>query len=245
MARWRGLVAALGCSLLAPVVASAQLSSLTEGFDDITTLGGSGWFAQNNSSPLGITNWFQGNTAVFASHSGAANSYIAANFNNAGNGPGQDTISNWLLTPVLDFSAGGTATFYTRTVDSVLFPDRLQVRYSNAGASTNVGTSATDVGDFSNLLLDINPTYTTTGYPTSWTQFSVTIPAGGNGRLAFRYFVEDGGPAGDNSAYIGIDTFQYTAIPEPGALALLGLAGLSGAYQFTARRRRCRKKGSK
>lgn len=118
------------------------------------------------------------------------------------------------------------------------FPDRLQVRYSNAGASTNVGTSATDVGDFSNLLLDINPTYSLTGYPTDWTQFSVTIPAGANGRLAFRYFVEDGGPAGANSDYIGIDTFQYTAIPEPGSIALLGLAGMGGIYKMTTLRRR-------
>ena len=29
------------------------------------------------------------------------------------------------------------------------------------------------------------------------------------GRLAFRYFVENGGPTGANSDYIGIDTFQF------------------------------------
>ena len=52
--------------------------------------------------------------------------------------------------------------FYTRTVDAPTFPDRLQVRMSTNGASSNVGTTATDVGDFTALLLDINPTYTTT-----------------------------------------------------------------------------------
>ena len=31
---------------------------------------------------------------------------------------------------------------------------------STAGASTNVGSLSTDVGDFSTLLLDLNPTYT-------------------------------------------------------------------------------------
>src|SRR2546428_3306592 len=51
--------------------------------------------------------------------------------------------------------------FYTRTVDMPSFPDRLQVRMSTNGASSNVGTTATDVGDFTTLLLDINPTYTT------------------------------------------------------------------------------------
>ena len=53
------------------------------------------------------------------------------------------------------------------------------------------------------------------------------------GRLAFRYFVESGGPSGDNSNYIGIDDVAYTGVPTPGAATLLG-AGLIGA----ARRRR-------
>ena len=84
---------------------------------------------------------------------------------------------------------------------------------STNGASSNVGTTATDVGDFITLLLDINPTYTTTGYPNVWTQFTVTVSGLGSpttGRLAFRYFVENGGPSGANSDYIGIDTFAFT-----------------------------------
>src|SRR5437868_13139712 len=103
-------------------------------------------------------------------------------------------------------------TFYTRTVDAPMFPDRLQVRMSTNGGSSNVGTTATDVGDFTTLLLDINPNYTTTGYPSVWTQFTVTVtgvPSFTTGRLAFRYFVENGGPTGANSDYIGIDTFQF------------------------------------
>ena len=60
---------------------------------------------------------------------------------------------------------GVVLTFWTRTVDAPTFPDRLQVRMSTNGASTNVGTTATDVGDFTTLLLDINPTYTTSWVP--------------------------------------------------------------------------------
>ena len=105
-------------------------------------------------------------------------------------------------------------TFYTRTPDvgEQLFPDRLQARMSTNGASTNVGTTATDVGDFTNLLLDINPTYDDQ-YPHVWTLFTVTIsgvPSGTTGRLAFRYFVEDAGFLGANSNYIGIDRAVYT-----------------------------------
>ena len=84
---------------------------------------------------------------------------------------------------------------------------------STNGASTNVGSTATSVGDFTTLLLNINPNYTTNGYPNVWTQFTVTLsglpPAGATGRLAFRYFVENAGFSGANSDYIGIDRAVY------------------------------------
>ena len=169
----------------------------------------------NHSAAVGTTSWFQGNSTVFPAQSGAATSYIGANFNNT---TGTNTISNWLLTPPVALQNGATMTFYTRTVDAPMFPDRLQVRMSTNGASSNVGTTATDVGDFTTLLLDINPTYTTTGYPNVWTQFTVTVsgvPSPTTGRLAFRYFVENGGPTGANSDYIGIDTFQFNGACGP------------------------------
>ena len=135
-------------------------------------------------------------------------SYIAANYNNTWyNG----TISNWLLTPPLALRNGAQFSFWTRTVTTPQYPDRLQVRMSTNGTSQDVGSQPTDVGDFTTLLLDINPTYTLTGYPVVWTQFSVTISGLGGpttGRLALRYFVENGGREGENSDYIGIDTFQ-------------------------------------
>ena len=223
-----------------PATTLAQASSITEGFDDITTLAGNGWFSQNNSNPVGSTGWFQGNPGVFVAHSGATSSYLAANFNNAGNGPGLDTISNWMLTPVLDLSGGGTITFFTRTIDAPGFPDRLQVRYSNAGASTDVGVGEFGVGDFTNLVLDINPNYNLVDYPNDWTQFIVNIPSGADGRVAFRYFVEDAGPLGNNSDFIGIDTFTWQAspIPEPSTILLLGLAGAATALRLPSLRRK-------
>jgi hypothetical protein len=199
----------------------AECNSLSEGFDDINNLIPGGWFMQNNSEPLGFTNWFQGVASTFPSQSGAPNSYIAANFSN---GAHLATISNWLLTPPLGLENGATLTFWTRTVDNPpVYPDRLQVRMSTNGASTNVGTTATSVGDFTTLLLDINPAYTNNGYPMVWTQFTVTlsgIPPSTTGRLAFRYFVEDGGPEGLRADYIGIDTMAYncpsgTPTPTP------------------------------
>jgi subtilisin-like proprotein convertase family protein len=40
-------------------------------------------------------------------------------------------------------------------------------------------------------------------------QFTVNVPAGVSGRIAFRYFVENGGPSGFHSDYIGIDEVQF------------------------------------
>ena len=132
------------------------------------------------------------------------------------------------MTPVVTLSAGDTVSFWTRTADGSIWPDRLQLRMSLNGASTNVGTLATDVGDFTTLLVDVNSTLTVGGYPETWTQYSVTltsaqVPAPTMGRFALRYFVENGGPSGDNSNYIGIDTFEYTAAaPTAVSLSTLG-----------------------
>jgi hypothetical protein len=180
-----------------------------------------GWVRQNNSQPLGTTEWFQGNATLYGNfwaQSGSPASYIAANFLN---GSDLSTISNWLLTPPVTLQNGAKFSFWTSTETSPQFPDRLQVRMSTNGNSQDVGTSATSVGDFVTLLLDINPTYTTTGYPVGWTNYILTlngIPSPIAGRLAFRYFVENGGPSGTNSNYIGIDNVAYYCngtIPTP------------------------------
>lgn len=177
-----------------------------------------GWTVQNNSVPTGSTTWFQGNSTVFPSQAGAPTAYIGCNFNSV---TGANTISNWFISPNRTFSNGDQIKFWTRTVTNQQFPDRLQVRLSTNGTSTNVGTGAVAVGDFTNLLLDINPMYDLGVYPSVWTEFTITLSglAGPtSGRIAFRYFVEMGGPAGDNSDFIGIDTFSYT----PGTPAVAG-----------------------
>jgi len=195
--------------------------AITENFDNITTLSGNGWVLQNNSTPVGALGWFQGTATTatptpgpFNSFNGAANSYIAANFNSTGS---TGTISNWIITPNRTLRNGDVFTFYTRKptigAGQVDYPDRLEVRLSANGASTNVGTGATGLGDFTTLLLSINPTLVTNVYPQVWTQYTITIsglPAPTSGRIAFRYFVTNAGSLGSNSDYIGIDAFSYT-----------------------------------
>ena len=199
-----------------PIPTPSPSCLVAEGFEDVTTLPGAGWVQINHSATVGTTGWFQGNSVLFPANFGIVNSYIAANFNNTGTNI--STINNWLLTPPLTLENGATMSFYTRTVDAPIFPDRLQVRMSTNGLSANVGAIPTSVGDFTALLLDINPTYTTTGYPNVWTRFTVTVAGVASpttGRLAFRYFVENGGPGGHNSDTIGIDGFLFTGTCAP------------------------------
>ncbi len=207
-------------------VPASHAVTFTENFDNVAALPGAGWVITNLSNPAGSTSWFQGNSGIFGSHSGAADSYAAANLNATSN---NGTISSWMLTPVLSVTNGTTISFYTRTEDPALFADRLELRFSSNGASTNVGATENSVGDFSTLLATVNPALDPSGYPTAWTLVTATLSGLGgvtNGRFAFRYFVTDAGPLGNNSNYIGIDTLAVSDIPEPGTL-LTALAAVA------------------
>lgn len=206
----------------APAVIEAQPTALrgtvTESFDDVTTLPGAGWALINNSQPLGTTGWFQGSPTTFPSQAGAPNAYIGANFNNTTGATG--TISNWLLTPVVVLANGTELTFWSRAAAQT-FPDRLEVRLSPSGTSTDIGATATSVGDFQTVLLSINPTLAPSTYPVVWTQYTATVSglaAPTTGRFAFRYFVTGAGPTGSNSNYIGIDE---VTISQPAGTAVL------------------------
>ena len=210
------------------VVSPAVAGTITENFDNVAGLTGSGWSIVNNSTAGGSSTWFQGNTSVFASQGGAANSYVAANLNATGD---TGDISLWLISPVLMLTNGTVVSFWTRTeINPASFPDRLELRLSTNGASGNVGATTTSLGDFTALLVSINPALTTTGYPANWTQYTATISGLGgatSGRVAFRYNVTGSGASGANGNYIGIDTFAVTDVPEPSTWMTAGLSGLA------------------
>ncbi|WP_313914959.1 choice-of-anchor J domain-containing protein, partial [Tahibacter sp.] len=212
--------------------------TVDQGFDDITTLAGIGWLTSNNSLPLGSTSWFQGNDTVFPAQAGPVTSYIGANFNNT---TGANTITNWLVTPLITFNGASSISFYTRgsPLDGDDYADRLEVRLCTSAPCTSVSPDATALSSFPTVLKTINPTLTlnddptgANGYPKSaWAQFTLTnangLPTSGQGRIAFRYWVTSGGPSGANSDFIGIDTVSITAGSVNSAGVPNGGAGIS------------------
>ena len=227
---------ALACGFLLLTFASPIQGDtlLNAGFGSITTLAGDGWLQVNNSYPAGTTGWFQGNDGIFPSQAGATDAYVAANYLNADLG---GNISNWLITPTFIFDGGFNLSFYTRTETDAPTPDRLEVRLSTSGSS--VGSTDTSVGDFTTLLLTVNPLLSPSAYPESWTEETATVFGLGNsvtGRLAFRYYVTDTTVNGD---YIGIDSVEVdsASVPEPASILLVAV-GLAAVLRPRAFRRR-------
>jgi len=193
----------------------AAQNIVTENFDVFPAA----WTKLNLSSPAGGNMWGAGYAAAQANIAGgagayngtAATSYAYVNFNST---TGNNTISNWLITTPITLMNGDVISFYSvkgLSGGTDVYPDNLQLRISTNGAATVNPVGNTGVGDFTNLALEINPTLSPTGYATTWTQYSYTV-SGLSGatscKIAFRYFVTSGGPAGANSDQIGVDQFS-------------------------------------
>ncbi len=239
------IASSLAAVSLAAIATAAQAQSFTEGFND--ALLPADWVTHNLSTRASTGNpWGVGagitdpdGNIVVPPYEGAG--FAITNYTSVGSGSG--TISNWLITPeITGLSNGDTFSFYTTTTPESEFPDRLEFRLSTNGASVNVGTSTTSVGDFTTVLASVNPTLAVGGYPESWTKVTATLSGLSgpiDGRVALRYFVTSGGPSGANSNIIGVDAFSYdsiSAVPEPASWALV-LGGL-GVVVGTRRLRR-------
>jgi hypothetical protein len=200
---------------LAALSAQAQTVLLNEDFSNVAGLGAAGWFLQNDSFPAATNDWFQGNSGIFASQSGADGAYIAADFLSA---PAGGFIDNLLITPFFSLASDVVLTFWARADILEGFSDSFAVL---AGIVPNGGSEG------------VTQVFADTVATGGWTQYSVTLAAqgaGSMGRFAFEYF----GNA-DTSNYIGIDTVTVTAVPEPGTYVLMAM-GL-GAIAFARRRR--------
>ncbi|HOZ77609.1 MAG TPA: choice-of-anchor J domain-containing protein [Ferruginibacter sp.] len=226
----------VSCGKTETAVADKNDPSFKEDFDAISKSVSKGWVVANNSKPIGTAGWVDGFYYLSQNHMydgkiGPSNPYNFEGFEGyvsesgnefamatANSGHGRATISNWLISPVVEVKNGDIITFYTRTASNPADgADRLQVRINTVNSSADVGREATSVGNFSEVLLDLNPGYALEGddsYPGDWTPYEVVVSGmpgstAKKSRIAFRYFVEDGGPQGSNSIGIGIDKFSF------------------------------------
>ena len=207
----------------AAAIAAVSLSAssmgavvLSEGFDNVGALAGAGWVQVNASTnPAPGNPYFQGNTGIFSSAAGAPDSYAAANFLS-----GSGTVSSWLIAPTFHLASTLSVDYMAR-VAGESFLDTIQVWLSTNGASSNIADFTTLLGSYSS------------NQDQGWVAQSLQLvtASGGQGRIAFRYFVAD---TLINGNYIGIDSLNVSvsvavAVPEPatGALAGLALAGLA------------------
>lgn len=236
--------------VLAAIAADAQ-NLLSQNFDVFPGVAAPGtsdqWVQTNQSTPAGASTWAQGGGTAFTTggQAGGATSFTLCNFNST---TGAGTISNWLISPVIEMAPGDVVSFWARQGgDQQQYPDRMEVRlatdWSDFSALPTGG--ATGLGDFTNLAVSINPNLTVTGFPLAWTNYTYTYPEdlpAGPVRVGFRYFVTNGGPSGANSNIIGVDTFSvdrplstesffasnYTVFPNPTSGVLnIGTKGAS------------------
>lgn len=233
----------LATTLAVAICSYCNLTSaqLTQGFGNVIELSppddqgevmAGGWVGVLRSEPLGFSGIIpgmppdgMGGGFPYAAHEGPDDSFVAMTFTSTNPNNADGVISTWLLTPPVEIANGETLSFYTRTSESSRFPDRLEVRMSTSGESTNVGGNAFTVGDFTTSLLTINPLLDNGGYPEEWTQFEIEIsgvPQPIEGRFAFHYFYDDTSSSANN---VAIDTFHYTGSSEKCVLGDVNVDG--------------------
>jgi hypothetical protein len=151
-----------------------------------------GWTTINRDGSTGDSTtgpWAQGQPSRFAALEGPENGFAGDEYTTA-NGL---YIDDYLITPntgtAPDAGATDSLIFYACSYNSA-YPDSLAILVS----STN-----TDTASFTLQLgyIDVPKT--------GWTRFAYAIPITANRYVAFRYLIYDGGSAGTNSVYLGID----------------------------------------
>jgi hypothetical protein len=185
----------------------------TENFDVFPTT----FIKTNQSQPVGLSNWQQGNVSSFGTgFNGGATSYAGVNYNSVAAGSA-GTISNWLITPSISLQDGDVVKFYTRAgANFSTTPDRLELRLSSAGdASVIPSTGSADLGSFTTLGATVNPNLAPSVYPVTWTEVVYTVSGltvATDCKLAFRYYVTNGGPTGANGNAIWIDALTINRV---------------------------------
>lgn len=228
---------------VAPPLPATPPASFVEEFTNVSELTSKGWVLKNLSNPVGQTGWRQGRYESgtmaqykflgpvpyvgFPAYSAALSpkDFISCDVAAVNEG----TLSAWLISPVVPVREGDQIIFYTRAADDSNYPvytkDRMQVRANFSDGTINL--TDTGAGNFTRLLLDINPGYVfndpssgqSGGYPRSWTRYVITVDSvpgtsTAAARFAFRYYGTDAGLQGGSTAnnyatIVGIDSLSF------------------------------------
>jgi len=134
------------------------------------------WTFRMQSSPASLEAFYDGYLGPGWPTPQAGTGYLAADavMSVGASGP----VSHWAILPAVSNQvAGDTVTLHLQRLGAL--PAKLEVRYSpSAGTSTGSGPFA--VGDFTELLINIDP------IPTGgWLESSAQVPGGG--RIALRF----------------------------------------------------------
>jgi hypothetical protein len=166
------------------------------GANDTTSLKNRGYkvYYRGSGAQGTAPTWFQGNAVdLFPALNGPDTGYVAANYLVVG---GLNNIDSWLVLPKKNVTATNQLVFYARSPLLSTYPDSIRVMYSAAGDSTPEAIW-TELGRFKTI---------TNG---TWERKVFSAPSSGaNARFAIRYTVAGGGPQGNNSDYIGIDSLS-------------------------------------
>jgi hypothetical protein len=183
--------------------------SFTQEFDSsLSTLEPKGWAFKDRSNPSN-GGWVQENhvekidwgPSLYPAYSGIGHEFAYAGF------PQQPVVvSTWMFTPPVKLKNGDKFSFFTKCDSTSI--NRLEVRLNETDTTSNIGSQAYETGNFTKLVLSINPSSTANGYPTAWTRFEYTVTGLQDpitSRIAFRYYLTNPTPYGA----IGIDMFKY------------------------------------
>ena len=207
-------VAALS-SLVLAFSASGQ-ASFAEGFNDTgatepgtdgpANLIAKGWIFRNQSVPKGTSSWFgSGPTQAMSQYEGSG--FLANSVQSTTSDSGS-AISNWAIVPEIPGQvAGDTVRFFVQASLYTGRRDRLQVRYSPS-SGTATGSGVEGVGDFTTVLLDIDPL----PREGEWVAQQVQVP--GPGRIAFRYYLPVVGSSSSYGGFFGIDALVVGREPR-------------------------------
>jgi hypothetical protein len=148
-----------------------------------------GWTTINRDGGGSTGPWAQGSASRFSALEGAPAGFAGDEYSTA-NGL---YIDDYLVTPntgtPLDPGAVDSLVFYARSYDSP-YPDSLEIRLSTTGSDTASFTTQLD-------YIEVPKT--------GWTRYAYRIPLATSRYIAFRYLLFDGGTAGNNSVYVGVD----------------------------------------